>query len=105
MYPICNLASGKVTPYRGHERDLHRPERGAAIKNYIIRICRHQHDNPGLLVGVVEDPETEERKTFGTFDELWEILNCRRKWICRSTGGELRRNIESENAVQRSKKR
>lgn len=45
------------------------------LKNYIVRICRHQQGNPGLLVGVVEDPEREERKSFGTFDELWKILN------------------------------
>jgi hypothetical protein len=74
MYPICNLPSDIVMQKIEGSRTFHQGQ-GGTIKSYIIRICRREHDNTGLLVGVVEDPEAEEKKAFRTFDELWGILN------------------------------
>ena len=45
------------------------------MKNYIVRIYRHEKDNPKKLVGLVEEPEVEGRKAFTNLDELWGILN------------------------------
>jgi len=45
------------------------------LKNYIVRIYRHEKDNPRKIVGVVEEPESEGKKAFTNLDELWGILN------------------------------
>ena len=45
------------------------------MKNYIVRIYRHEKDNPRKIVGVVEEPEIEVKKAFTNLDELWGILN------------------------------
>lgn len=47
------------------------------MHNYIVRIYRKERDNPGLLVGTVEEVGAEGKKAFTTFDELWDILNAR----------------------------
>ena len=44
-------------------------------KNYIVRIYRHEKDNPRKIVGVVEEPEIEGKRAFTNLDELWGILN------------------------------
>lgn len=49
------------------------------MKSYILRICRQSADDPESLIGVVEDPESEERTTFRNLAELWVILNSRKK--------------------------
>ncbi len=45
------------------------------MKNYIVRIYRHEKNNPRKIVGVVEEPEIEGKKAFTSLDELWQILN------------------------------
>jgi hypothetical protein len=45
------------------------------LKSYIVRIYRHEKDNPRKLVGTVEEPHLAGKKAFTDLDELWEILN------------------------------
>jgi len=42
---------------------------------FIVRIYRHQKNNSGILVGVVEEMNKSEKKAFTNYDELWKILN------------------------------
>ncbi|MBI5641399.1 MAG: hypothetical protein HZA17_13345 [Nitrospirae bacterium] len=62
------------------------------MKSYIIRICRHEQDNTGLLVGVVEDPEGEKKKRFSSMEELWKILNEPKTEGVRALGRKVRQN-------------
>ena len=45
------------------------------MKDFIIRVCRFEKDNPRALVGLVEIVGKEGRIAFKTMDGLWEILN------------------------------
>jgi len=45
--------------------------------SYIIRIYRHEENNPSNLVGIVEEVGVDGKKGFTCLDELWGILNCR----------------------------
>lgn len=49
------------------------------MKSYIVRICRRCVDDPETLIGIVEDPESEARTPFRNLDELWLILNARKR--------------------------
>jgi hypothetical protein len=51
-----------------------RAERAEALKNYIVRIYRHEENKPRRLVGIVEEPGVKDKKAFTTYSELWEIL-------------------------------
>lgn len=42
---------------------------------YIVRIYRHEMENPREFVGVVEEVGAEGKKAFTNIDELWQILN------------------------------
>ena len=42
--------------------------------NYIIRIYRRDRTDPRLMVGIVEEVNSREKRGFDTFDELREIL-------------------------------
>ncbi|MBI5641402.1 MAG: hypothetical protein HZA17_13360 [Nitrospirae bacterium] len=64
------------------------------MKSYIIRICRHEQDNTGLLVGVVEDPEGEKKKRFSSMEELWKILNSNTKRKRDSVNNTERESIQ-----------
>lgn len=43
--------------------------------SYIIRIYRHEKDNPRTFVGTVEKVGEPEKTAFTCYDELWERLN------------------------------
>ena len=45
------------------------------MKDFIIRVCRFEKDNPQALVGLVEIVGKKGRIAFKTMDGLWEILN------------------------------
>jgi hypothetical protein len=45
-----------------------------ALVSYIIRIYRMDESDPGLVVGIVEDIESNVRQRFGSFEELKRIL-------------------------------
>jgi hypothetical protein len=45
------------------------------VKSYIIRVYRHDRNNPRRLVGTVEEPHLKGKKAFTNLDELWEIFN------------------------------
>ena len=62
------------------------------MKNYIVRIYRHEKDNPRKIVGVVEEPEIEGKKAFTNLDELWGILN--------PVKGESAVRIDEENQAE-----
>jgi hypothetical protein len=51
------------------------------VENYIVRIYRFKEDMPKHLVGVVEEVGVKGKKAFNTYDELWEILNSRKKGV------------------------
>jgi len=44
------------------------------LVSYIIRIYRLDESDPGLVVGIVEDIESNVRQRFGSFEELKRIL-------------------------------
>jgi hypothetical protein len=48
------------------------------VNSYIVRIYRKGKDQPRVLVGIVEEAGTAEKRAFTTFDELWEILTRKR---------------------------
>jgi hypothetical protein len=50
-------------------------EKGTILKDYLIRIHRHEKNNSRILVGVIEEVEVEGNKAFSNLDELWSILN------------------------------
>ncbi len=43
--------------------------------SYVVRIYRHEKDNPRMLVGTVEKVGKGGRSAFTNIDELWEIVN------------------------------
>jgi hypothetical protein len=49
------------------------------LKDYVLRIYRRERNDPKSLVGLVEEVGIKEKKAFNTYDELWEILNARKK--------------------------
>jgi hypothetical protein len=49
------------------------------LENYIVRIYRFKEDVPKHIVGVVEEVGAKGKKAFNNYDELWEILNSRKK--------------------------
>ena len=44
----------------------------------MVRIYRRAENDPQMLVGIVREIGTEEKKAFNTPDELWSILNPRK---------------------------
>lgn len=42
---------------------------------YIIHVYRFKKNNPGALVGVVEEVGAKGKKAFTNYVELWEVLN------------------------------
>jgi len=46
------------------------------MKSYIVRIYRFDGDNPEMAAGLIEDPMSESREKFATFDKMKEILKC-----------------------------
>lgn len=47
----------------------------AFFNSYILRIYRFKKNDPGGLVGVIEEVGVKGKKSFTNYDELWEILN------------------------------
>lgn len=43
--------------------------------SYIIRIYRHEKDNPRAFVGTVEKVGEPDKTAFTNYDELWKRLN------------------------------
>ena len=48
------------------------------MNSYLVRIYRKAENNPGLLVGVVEEPGANGKKAFHNLYELWDILNTKK---------------------------
>jgi len=44
--------------------------------SYIIRIYRRDESDPGLIVGTVEDIESDVKQRFASFEELKRILGA-----------------------------
>lgn len=53
------------------------------MKNYILRVYRDEKDHPRSLIGIVETVGMKGRKAFTNIDELWGILNPRKKGVKR----------------------
>ncbi len=49
------------------------------MESYVVRIYRSEKDKPRILVGVVEEVGADGKKAFTNLDELWEILNPKKK--------------------------
>jgi hypothetical protein len=47
--------------------------------SYIVRIYRYEKDNPGMLVGLVEEVGIDRQRGFTSIEELWRILNSARE--------------------------
>ncbi|HSB04513.1 MAG TPA: hypothetical protein VLK23_04905 [Thermodesulfobacteriota bacterium] len=47
------------------------------MESYLVRVYRKVENDPNILVGVVREIGTEEKKAFHTFDELRSILNSK----------------------------
>jgi hypothetical protein len=43
--------------------------------SYIIRIYRHDKNNPRIFVGTVEKVGEQDKSAFTNYDELWDQLN------------------------------
>jgi hypothetical protein len=52
--------------------------------SYIIRIYRHDKNNPRIFVGTVEKVGEQDKSAFTNYDELWERLNMGKDKITRS---------------------
>lgn len=53
------------------------------MENYIVQIYRHEKEHSRSLIGIVETVGSEEKKPFTNIDELWGILNPRKKGVRR----------------------
>jgi hypothetical protein len=51
------------------------------MENYIVRIYRDENVHPRSIIGVVETIGTEGKQSFTNVDELWHILNPRKKGV------------------------
>jgi hypothetical protein len=49
------------------------------LESYIVRIYRNAHENLRDVVGVVEIVGAEEKVVFTNINELWGIINPRKK--------------------------
>lgn len=58
--------------------------------SYIIRIYRRDESDPGLIVGIVEDIESNVKQRFASFEELKRILGAPKSRLPRKEEG--RRN-------------
>jgi hypothetical protein len=45
--------------------------------SYIVRVYRHEKDNPGIFVGTVEKIDGRGKAAFTNIDEFWEIVNVK----------------------------
>lgn len=67
--------------------------------SYIVRIYRHEKNNPRMFVGTIERVGEQGKSAFTNIDELWELMNC-------ATGPEMKRakmkeGLREENAGQK----
>lgn len=44
------------------------------MENYIVRIYRRDANDPGKIVGIIEEVGGSEKRVFKNFDELWLTL-------------------------------
>jgi hypothetical protein len=49
------------------------------MTSYLVRIYRRAENNPGMLVGIIEETGIKEKKVFSNLYELWDILNPTRR--------------------------
>jgi hypothetical protein len=49
------------------------------MDTYIIRIYRREKSDPHTLAGIVEEPGVPGKKAFVNLDQLWDILNLKKK--------------------------
>jgi predicted transcriptional regulator YdeE len=59
--------------------------------SYIVRIYRHEKNNPRMFVGTVERVGEQRKAAFTNIDELWELMNG-------ATGKETKRAKIKEGA-------
>lgn len=48
------------------------------MESYIVRIIRREKGNPELILGTVEEVETEKRTGFNSFEKLKDTLTPRK---------------------------
>ena len=48
------------------------------LASYIIRIYRLDESDPGMVVGIVEDIESNVKQRFASFEELKSILGAQK---------------------------
>jgi hypothetical protein len=53
--------------------------KGGAVNSYIVRIYRQKRNNPRILVGTIEEVGRTGKRAFMNVDDLWDILNARKK--------------------------
>jgi hypothetical protein len=53
------------------------------MDHYIIRIYRRVENDARLLVGTVEEVETQEKRAFSSLQDLWSILNQPKKHLAK----------------------
>ena len=49
------------------------------MESYIVRIYRRDEDESHLMRGVIEEVGIDEQNSFGTKEELWNILSIAKK--------------------------
>ncbi len=67
------------------------------MNSYLVRIYRRQDNDPRMLIGVVEEPGSNEKKAFQNVYELWDILNPVKKLLVMPKKGKSskRRNNDT----------
>jgi hypothetical protein len=66
---------------------------GLIVDSYLVRIYRKDLNNPRMLVGIVQQVGAEEKEVFSNLDELWSILNPKKKTpLNRKKGRSPKRN-------------
>jgi hypothetical protein len=71
------------------------------MKNYILRIYRYKKNNPGSIVGVVEEPQRKGKTAFTNLNELWEILNPKHLTDSQKTNHSSKLSVENRKHTRK----
>ena len=69
------------------------------MESYVVRIYRMEEDNPRRLLGIVEKVGIGERKIFSNLNELWSILNPKKRAAHQAEKQKLRGKKAKDNGV------
>ena len=64
-------------------------------RSYIVRVYRHEKDNPAGLVGIVEKVGEKQKAAFTNIEDLWSILNNAGEPARREKGKGKKRDAET----------